>query len=208
MTDNTQQVPVIEIEEDNVKEEDTIKDKSPIPSAVTPQQLTIPRKKITELTPEEQQKIIHGAQNGIYDPYYNVKFFKNGKTRIVLKPQSTSQRIINEASINQPISNDFKRYYTDNQLLLEHIIALETNFSKLQSKHKKLKRRYNELEGYLYNYNDNDDNEPKQDIQRITNEPKQQQPTINAQEPQSSNEQQQPPIQRRYVRSWRDINKQ
>ena len=39
-----------------------------------------------------------------------------------------------------------KIYYSDNQLLFEHIIELNTKVDKLMAKHKKLKRRYQSLQ--------------------------------------------------------------
>ncbi|MBR6253213.1 MAG: hypothetical protein IKR04_05195, partial [Clostridia bacterium] len=100
-------------------------------------------------------------------------------------------------------------YITDNQLLLEHVINLETSFNKLRSKHKKLKKRYNELEGYLYNDNDDDNDEvsaeqhdktPKTNI----NEQEQEQPKPHEQQ----QPQPQPQVQYRYVRSWRQLGNQ
>jgi len=100
------------------------------------------------------------------------------------------------------------RYLTDNQLLFEHIINLETQYSKLSQKHKKLKKRYNELEGYLYaNDSDSDDEKekPKQKIQENVVKPEIQPEPIQPQSIPALQPQPQPYVQHRYVRSWRQI---
>ena len=184
-----------------------------------PQRITITRKKVSDLTEAERNQLIADAHNGIENDYFNVKLCKNGSTRICLRKQTKAQQVISEANeSNQApaIPTNSRRYYTNDQLLMEHIINLETQYNKLHSKHKKLKKRYNELEGYLYsndNDNDNDNDEdvkpkqqqkPKQEEQQ--EQIPQQQTIINNEE---ANEQQQIPQQiprRRYVRSWRDLN--
>ena len=96
---------------------------------------------------------------------------------------------------------------------MEHIINLETQYNKLHSKHKKLKKRYNELEGYLYA----DDEAPIRDKEEAPKPQQQQQQEPPAQEPQQEQETQQEPqqppvpqpqVQRRYVRSWRQLGQQ
>ena len=170
--------------------------------------LTINRKKVSELTEAEKQQLIADAQNGFDNQYYTVKLFKNGKCKINLKKQTKAQQVIDEANeYHAPSEQQIKRYYTDNQLLMEHIINLETSFNSLRAKHKKLKKRYNELEGYLYN--DNDDSSDacascSAEIDENQQKPKQgPQPQIEQEESTSSQ-----PVQYRYVRSWRDIQRQ
>lgn len=54
---------------------------------------------------------------------------------------TVAQRVIKQAppQVNSPA------YYTDNQLLFEHIIELTSKIEKLTAKHKKLKHKYNDL---------------------------------------------------------------
>ena len=86
---------------------------------------------------------------------------------------------------------------------MEHIINLESSFNQLRSKHKKLKKRYNELETYLYA-----DDEPQ------ALEPIPEQPSESINEPnveQAQEQEEQPPkpqVQRRYVKSWRQLGQQ
>ena len=212
----TEEQTKIEIENEETEE---VKPNTEPPKPTPSNRLTINRKKVAELTEAEKQQLIADAQNGFENQYYTVKLFKNGKCKINLKKQTKAQQVIDEANeYHAPSEQHIKRYYTDNQLLMEHIINLETSFNSLRAKHKKLKKRYNKLEGYLYNDNGNDDddsseeenNKPKQEQEPIEEnhleeKPQQQQPQQQQQQQQPQQQQQQPYIQRRYVRSWRDI---
>ena len=199
----TEEQTKIEIENEN--DEET---KEPLKESSKSNRLTINRKKVSELTEAEKQQLIADAQNGFDNQYYAVKLFKNGKCKINLKKQTKAQQVIDEANeYHAPSEQQIKRYYTDNQLLMEHIINLETSFNSLRAKHKKLKKRYNELEGYLYN-DDSDD----EDEQKPNPEPTCQGSALleeqQYEQPQQQQYEQQPYIQRRYVRSWRDIQRQ
>ena len=119
---------------------------------------TIEKKPITKLTDEDRDIIIANAKAGIDQPYYNVKFNTRGKAIITKKkdPQrSVTQRardqisVANKGYAQQPIQES-RVYYTDNQLLFEHIIDLNARIDKLVHKHKKLKRRYQTLQDDLY----------------------------------------------------------
>ena len=71
---------------------------------------------------------------------------------------------------------------------------------------KKLKKRYNELEGYLYD--DSDDEKPTKQIQPKQEVKPQPQPTPEVQSQQPQQLQPQPYTQYRFHRSWRDIRPQ
>ena len=228
MTDSNEPVQ-IEIEDDNeIKDENEIKESDEKKTTVEPK-LKIARKKVDELTEQERAQLISDAQKGKEHEFYSVKLFKNGKTRITLKKQSKAQELIqsnetNEdpmgpASAHEKLTTPSKRYLTDNQLLFEHIINLESQYNKLHAKHKKLKKRYNDLEGYLYaDDSDNDEKpahsgEPQQ--KQIEQPMKQERRSVPASQPNPEVEQ---PIQQqtyvpqyvqhRYVRSWRDLRPQ
>lgn len=163
--------------------------------------LTIGKKKVSELSEQEKLQLVADAKNGIENEFFSVKLFKNGNSRITLRKQSKPQELIKANENNhQPTST--AKYLTDNQLLFEHIINLETLFGKLHAKHKKLKKRYNELEGYLYADDSDDEDKPKQQVQQ---QPPQQQYEQVQQQQQYEQAQPNPYIQRRYVRSWRQI---
>ena len=85
--------------------------------------------------------IVANAKAGLDQPNFNVKFFKNGKYRIVKKKA---------ISTTPPMKTEKKVYYSDNQLLFEHIIELNAKVEKLMTKHKKLKRRYQSLQNDIY----------------------------------------------------------
>ena len=208
MTDSNEPVQ-IEIEDDNeIKDENEIKGSDEKKTTVEPK-LKIARKKVDELTEQERAQLISDAQKGKEDEFYSVKLFKNGKTRITLKKQSKAQELIQSNETNEEkLTTPSKRYLTDNQLLFEHIINLETQYSKLSQKHKKLKKRYNDLEGYLY-ADDSDDEKPQKQkpieqkqIEEV------QQPQQIPQPIQQIQSQQPQLVQRRYLKSWRDLRPQ
>ena len=112
---------------------------------------TVEPKHIANLTDDERATIIASVRNGVEQPYYDVKFYKNGNTRIIkrkLKQPSTAQQIINSQPL--PPTTEAKRYYTDNQLLFEHIIELNAKIDKLTTKHKKLKKKYTTIRNDIY----------------------------------------------------------
>jgi len=120
-------------------------------------------KPINELTDEERRIIINNAKAGYDQPNYSVTFFKNGKTRIVKKKakrQTISEKVIQSAP--QTTTNEKKVYYSDNQLMMEHILDLSSKVDRLLAKHKKLKKKYYNLRDDIYvddNDADNDEHE-------------------------------------------------
>ena len=115
------------------------------------------KKNLRDLSEDEKNLIISNARAGIDQPYYDIKDLKNGKTIITRKKKTTpttSQKVISSSSKTKKSSTsngeNQKAYYTDNQLLFEHIIELNSKVDKLMNKHKKLKRRYQTLQNDLY----------------------------------------------------------
>lgn len=196
MTETSDSQPVkIEVEDEN---DESIEVKAEEPKT---EKLTIQRKKVSELTDKERAQLIEDARNGVENEFFGVKLFKNGNSRITLKKQTKAQQLIQSNESNQSkVSAPSSKFLTDNQLLMEHIINLETQYSKLHAKHKKLKKRYNELEGYLYT-DDKDDSEDEKHKPKPEVKPEPQ-PEPEVQQPIP---QQNPYIQRRYVKSWRDV---
>lgn len=203
----------IEQESDNAEEEEPKpKSKKSIVKDSKPERLTITKKKVKDLSDAERKQLIDDAQNNIENDFFEVKRCKNGSSRICLKKQSKAQQILSEAaeSNQTPVPTTSRRYYTDNQLLMEHIINLESSFNQLRSKHKKLKKRYNELETYLYA----DDEAPAQEIIKEPAPESIQEPIGKAvaelNEPNTEQEEKppQPSVQRRFVKSWRQLGNQ
>ena len=137
MSNETEQQVAIEVEDSDNQNDSVSKANT---TSTVPSRINITRKKVSELTEAERNQLIQDAQNNIENPFFNVKMFKNGSTRICLRKQSTAQKVLNEANEIQstPTPSQSKRYYTDNQLLMEHLINLETSFNELRAKHKKL----------------------------------------------------------------------
>lgn len=158
----------------------------------------VDRKNVNQLTAEERQTIIDNAKNGVDQPNFEVTFFKNGNYRIIKKKQqrpSVSQKIINQ---QLPTSSNTPSYYTDNQLLYEHIIELTARMEQLTAKHKKLKNRYKELQQDLYI----DDN-TEEPVNKEFNEETNNEPVQRFGEPQQANQQQLPINHSRKI-SWRN----
>ena len=165
-TDNEEEIE-IKIEETDEKSnkannENDIKDKSTQP--------IIENKAVNELNDVERAVIVANAKNGVDMPFFDVKFFGNGKYRIVKKKPvkaTISQKVIK----NNPSNNDNKVYYTNDQLLMEHIIELNSKVDKLMTKHKKLKRKYQTLSADIY-VDDNEETTNEQANNDKSNEDK------------------------------------
>lgn len=136
----------------------------------------VERKNVSQLTEEERNIIVANARAGVEQPNFDVTFFKNGNFRIVKKKvqsPTVAQRVIKQASPTSPTSNS-PAFYTDNQLLFEHIIELTSKVEKLTAKHKKLKHKYNDLQHDLYiDDNSNDEEERETQITEPEVEPPQ-----------------------------------
>lgn len=110
----------------------------------------IPKKPVADLTDADKATIIANYQNGVNQPFYEVKQFKNGKYRILKKKESqptVAQKVVNNSPVEKA---EKKAYYTDNQLLFEHIIELNAKVDRLMTKHKKLKRKYQAMQNDIY----------------------------------------------------------
>lgn len=154
------EVNATDVGDKDVKNDDTneVSDKTKTPKFVE-------QKQVGELTEDERSLIIANARNGVDQPYFNVKFFKNGKVQITKKRKQTPT-VSQKAIKNTPPSNTEKKvYYSDNQLLFEHIIELNSKVDKLMAKHKKLKRRYQTLQNGIYV----DEDDIKNDVVAVDN---------------------------------------
>ena len=110
----------------------------------------IPKKPVADLSDADKATIIANHQNGINQPFYDVKQYKNGKYRIV-KRKDTQPTVAQKVVNNSPVEKaEKKAYYTDNQLLFEHIIELNAKVDRLMTKHKKLKRKYQAMQNDIY----------------------------------------------------------
>ena len=173
----------------------------------TSPKVVIPDKRIDELTDEEKKILIDNARAGIENPYFNVKLFKNGNTRICKKKRTiANQAVTSKGETTVKTSNgEQKVYMTDNQLMWQHILDIQDKYHTLNRKYKKLKGRYKEL--YIEDEITPYEQEPQ------PKEPQQQQPKEQPKEPQQKTpyeqpiqQQQQPqqPIFRQNQRSnWR-----
>lgn len=181
---------------------------------------TINKKLVSELTDDEKALLISNARNGIKNDYFDVTFFKNGNTRIVkrkqVKPkkQTLARRIINNNNNNNPSAiDDSKIYMSNDQLMMEHIIELNTRVEKLSAKHKKLKKKYRSLKNDIYEDADDSSTVVEPDANNVNDEEvkeaqkeaqKEQQP---APTPTNTRSQCQPYITRLPQKGWRSMVK-
>ena len=110
-------------------------------------------KDVKKLTSEEREQIISNFKNGIDNEFYDVKTLKNGTTRIVKKKnktQSLSNKLISSNKDNEQFVKPERKYLSNEQLLMEHIIELNTQMNKLKNKQKKLKNKYKGIKRDLY----------------------------------------------------------
>ena len=110
-------------------------------------------KVVKKLTKDERQMLIDKFNNGEEDAYFKVVKMSNGSIRITKRKTPVIQ---DAEQAQKEHSNTIERKgrtsgrLTNEQLLMEHIIDLEKRFECMRLKHKKLKKRYNELENSIY----------------------------------------------------------
>lgn len=153
------EIPVTIKDETETKEESKSE-----PKEETKEVQVIHAKNIKDLTDEERNIILSNHRSGIENPYFEVKTFKNGNFRIQKKKQNktVSQKVIESATnqdqnkIDVPEKLFFthsvlpNKCLTNDQLLMEHIIELNTKFERLAMKHKKLKQKYYNIRDDIY----------------------------------------------------------
>ena len=168
-----------EIVVENLSEQPEIENSSEMSQSqnILDKQKPIELKDVKKLTSEEREQIISNFKNGIDNEFYDVKTLKNGTTRIVKKKnktQSLSNKLISSNKDNEQFVKPERKYLSNEQLLMEHIIELNTQMNKLKNKQKKLKNKYKGIKRDLYvdvDENDEPHNDEKDFIQGGRNRP-------------------------------------
>ncbi len=164
-------------------------------------------KTVKKLSNDERSMLMDKFEKGVDDPYFKVIRMSNGAIRIT-KRRNPIVADVKQAQEERStrIANKVNRL-TNEQLLMEHIIDLETRFESMRLKHKKLKKRYNELENSIYEDVDTrvdavaDEPEPQQHVQTQPEET----PETHVQPPENAEPEQLSYTQkRRLKRNWRD----
>ena len=167
MSRNSRTIVNEDVEEDEIEPSELIdtqenkpKITQPIESVITeesPGKMNLTYKQVSKLTNEEKDYLINLYKNGGENDLYKVYFYKNGTNKIVKRKQppkyNTTKRLLESQ----------KPTMTNEQILLEHVIDLETKFATLYQKHKKLKKNYKSLQEDIY-CDDNEDSNAKQVI--------------------------------------------
>ena len=99
--------------------------------------------RVCDLTQKDKDYLLECARNGIQNDKFDVKLFKNGNHKIVL--HKTERKSVAQKTIETK-----RDRLTNDQLLMEHVIDLESRFKVMEMKHKKLKRKYKNLKQDLY----------------------------------------------------------
>ena len=132
--------------------------------------MEIPLKNISKLTNEEKAYLINEAKNGIDNKFYKVSFCKNGNTKI------TKRKVPKQSMSEKIISNNTSNYskqaptMSNEQLLFEHVINLESQIATLRQKHKNLKKSYKQIYQDVYIDDDEDQTQTQVDISQTNNE--------------------------------------
>ena len=113
-------------------------------------------KTVKKLSKDERAMLMTKFDKGEEDPYFKVIRMANGQTRITKRrtPLNQSTNDINEKITVRATKHAPGSKLTNEQLLMEHIFDLEARFEAMRMKHKKLKKRYNELESSIYETDD------------------------------------------------------
>ena len=99
--------------------------------------------RVCDLTQKDKDYLLECARNGIQNDKFDVKLFKNGNHKIVLHKGE-------KKSVAQKTIETKRDRLTNDQLLMEHVIDLESRFKVMEMKHKKLKRKYKNLKQDLH----------------------------------------------------------
>ena len=151
----------VEIDDNNV-ERDEVKDTVENVDDVLN---NISSKSVKQLSKSERSRLISDFENGTENPYFKVMRMKNGSIRVTKRrePLLEDANKANESAnqrIERKLINSSGKRLTNEQLLMEHIIDLETRYERMRMKHKKLKKRYNALENTIFEDDDELVNEP------------------------------------------------
>ena len=108
-------------------------------------------KEVKQLTKQERQDLINNAKKGISNENYKVTFMKNGQARITkINNSNIKQPPKQNKNTAQKLIETRQTMMTNEQLLMEHVIGLETQLAVMRNKHKRLKDRYKQLAEDIY----------------------------------------------------------
>ena len=107
-------------------------------------------KTVKKLSNDERSMLMDKFGKGVEDPYFKVIRMSNGAIRITKRRNPIVQNVEEAQQQRSTRIANKVNHLTNEQLLMEHIIDLETRFESMRLKHKKLKKRYNELENSIY----------------------------------------------------------
>ena len=113
------------------------------------------KKKISDPTDQEYDKIISDIKAGVVYKNYDLKKYNNGGCRLIFKKQPTTRQKAVERTSSKVPKDSKAVYLTDSQLMMEHIFELQNKVTKLDLKNMKRKNKIHEIIDY-YNVDEND----------------------------------------------------
>ena len=133
-----------------------VKDEAVEPQQAEPESIVIEKpqystKSVKKLSKDERAMLMSKFEKHEEDPYFKVIRMADGGIRITKRKIPLNSDVREAQKIRAAaIENKSKGHLTNEQLLMEHIIDIEARLETMRLKHKKLKKRYNELESNLY----------------------------------------------------------
>ena len=103
-----------------------------------------------KLSMDDRILLIQSTNDGFEQPHYKVTKLKNGNYRVSKKKANTptlSQSLIQSTS---KVPSEKGIHMSNEQLMFEHVLDLNRKLDALTNKHKKLKRKYKDMESDLY----------------------------------------------------------
>ena len=124
----------------------------PVETKVTetkPERKIVEPKPVTKLTEEERSIIMNDFKNGTPQPNYTIRELKNGGSKIVKntnKSETNHVVIGDEKPSNVVVSPKF----TNEQMIFQQLLDLNSKIEKIHNKHKKLKKKYKKMKNDIY----------------------------------------------------------
>lgn len=200
MSKKQEQIVIQDDDDEDVKPEELIDTAENKPKTTQEQEheadyRELEYKNVGKLTDDEKNYLINLYKNGGEHDLYNVHFYRNGTSKITRKKQppkyNTTKRLLEQEQLKHlraknEASTAPTGMMTTEQILMEHVIDLETKYATLYQKHKKLKKRTKEMQEDLY-FDENDTHQP---IQQPIQQPQQEEVQEVEQQPEPQPEQQ------------------
>ncbi len=114
----------------------------------------IDAKPVTKLTEEEKNIIIESLKNGQEQPNYAIRENKKGGTQIVKSKNKYPDVQVVQKNVPPPQNVETNKQtfakFTNEQMLMQEIMNINSKLDKMANKHKKLKKKYKKMKSDIY----------------------------------------------------------